>query len=291
LETKDRYQPIGYYYSVGNKVPVLKNYNLDKIPLKRPTGYSHTFDKNQIPISEIKGEKYYHPVAITQFGINEYNKFVHTGKVSHLKNSENIAKWLIKNQDEKSGQWLYKFDFSVGGMDYTLKKPWPSAMAQGVALSLLSRVAKYVDNPTSYIRAAEKALISLTLPVSKGGLSADFFGHPFYEEYPTQPHSFALNGFIFTLIGLYDFAQLHKNDLSNKLFKQGIDTLLFALPFFDQNPISAYHLGHLTNPCRKVHLSEKYHKIHIRQLELLNSISPHPTLSFYQELWQSYLSN
>lgn len=286
---KGIYQPIGYYYGVGNKVPSLQNYKLDLIKLIHPIGYNNSFDKNKIPHSEIKGKKYYHPLSIIQFGINQYNKFVHTGNVSYLKHSENIAKWLAKNQDDKTGQWFYHFDFQVGGMDVMLKKPWSSAMAQGVALSLLSRVSMYVDNPSIYVKVAEKALISLKLHVKEGGLAEEFFGHTFYEEYPTQPKSFALNGFMFTLIGLYDFAQLHKNELSKNLFNQGIETLIFSLPFFDQNTISAYHLGHLTNPSRKVHLSEKYHKIHIKQLELLHSLSPHSTLHFYQNLWQSYI--
>lgn len=287
---KTQYQPIGYYYSLGNKVPQLnKKYKLDQIQLKHPVGSNHIFDKNKIPITEIKGQTYYHPIAIIHFGINQYNEFINTGDVSHLKLSENIAKWLVNNQDEKTGQWFYRFDFRVGGMDVTLKAPWSSAMAQGVALSLLSRISMHVENPINFIKAAEKALYPLTIPVKEGGLAADFFGYPFYEEYPTQPKSFALNGYMFTLIGLYDFAQLHKNELSKKLFDRGMKTLIFALPFFDQNPISAYHLGHLTNPNRKVHVSEKYHKIHIRQLELLNSISPHPTLNFYQNLWQSYI--
>lgn len=38
-----------------------------------------------------------------------------------------------------------------------------------------------------------------------GGVLATFLNkYHWYEEYPTQPASFVLNGFIFSLLGLYD---------------------------------------------------------------------------------------
>lgn len=38
------------------------------------------------------------------------------------------------------------------------------------------------------------------------------FGHVWFEEYPTTPGSFVLNGFMYSLIGLHDFANVKLAD-------------------------------------------------------------------------------
>ena len=42
--------------------------------------------------------------------------------------------------------------------------------------------------------------------VSEGGVRAEFGGGPFFEEYPTRPSSYVLNGGIFALSGCHDVA-------------------------------------------------------------------------------------
>lgn len=41
---------------------------------------------------------------------------------------------------------------------------------------------------------------------SAGGVRNELFGRAWYEEYPTTPGSFVLNGFMYALIGLYDLS-------------------------------------------------------------------------------------
>ena len=43
------------------------------------------------------------------------------------------------------------------------------------------------------------------------GVRANFLGQktlPWYEEYPAKPSVFVLNGFVFSLIGLFDFSKV-----------------------------------------------------------------------------------
>ena len=57
-----------------------------------------------------------------------------------------------------------------------------------------------------------------------------------YEEYPTTPPLFVLNGFIYSLFGLYDLAQVATGDAkqtAQKLFDDGMASLKVMLPFFD----------------------------------------------------------
>lgn len=134
-------------------------------------------------------------------------------------------------------------------------------------------------------------MLPLIKSVEEGGLTADFFGHPFYEEYPTTPANYTLNGFMFTLFGLYDWSVVDPESEAGRLYREGRDALICALPFYDQGNTSAYHLGQLFNPPRKVHSSAHYHTVHIRLLRELHTIEPNPILEFYAKRWQSYIDD
>ena len=45
-------------------------------------------------------------------------------------------------------------------------------------------------------------MMMLLLPLQAGGVVAEFLSSlPWYEEYPTSPPTFILNGFIYSLLG------------------------------------------------------------------------------------------
>jgi hypothetical protein len=201
------------------------------------------------------------------------------------------ATWLRDNQDSATGKWFYNFDFPVGGMGVTLAAPWASAMAQGQAISLLVRIYD-CSGDDSYLGSARHGLDPLAPPVSSGGLSADFFGHPYYEEYPTTPPSFTLNGFMFTLVGLRELDASDPTGQAGSLFDTGFATLRYAIPFYDLGNNSTYHLGHITNPPRKTWVAPpSYHCIHVHLLEALTTIRADTILSFYRDLWRSYVTS
>lgn len=283
------YHPSGYYYGTQNELPpTIPKQLLQSTKLTKQMVGSYHFDDQLIPLIKRGASYYYHPVAISQYGINQYNQFVHTGNVEALKRAENICNWLTNAQDNQTGMWYYPFDFSVGGMGVTLKAPWGSSMAQGVAMSLFSRVASFSQNGDIFIERAEKAILPLTVDVRNGGLSTKWNGHLVFEEYPTNPPSIALNGFLFTLIGLYDFATIFQHSLAAALFETGVKSVISLLPSFDLKTTSAYHLGHITNPTRAPHTSAKYHHIHVRQLSLMLDIYPNNELKKYVRKWKDY---
>ena len=172
-------------------------------------------------------------------------------------------------------------------MGVTLPGGWASAMAQGQAMSLLARVAERgADGP--YLEAAVRGLPPFRTTVDEGGLTGYLDGHPIYEEFPTQPPSFALNGFQFALLGLYDLAQAPVASDAQELFDSGIASLVWALPKYDTGGLSAYHLGHLTHPPRRMHRSLYYHYIHIQLLRALHCASGNPELEQYARRWLAY---
>ncbi len=66
-----------------------------------------------------------------------------------------------------------------------------------------------------YLETAIRALAPFSRAVQADsqtcGVRANFLGQvglPWYEEYPVLPSVYVLNGFIFSLVGLYDLTQV-----------------------------------------------------------------------------------
>ena len=273
-------------------VPELKNYNAKTEYISYSANY---FEENPVPTDEngvrqviVNQNKEYNPVAIAQYGLNQYGDWINTSQQKYYDSAKIQADYLLETQDKKNGKFYYNFDFQVGGTNQTLKAPWSSAMAQGQAISLLARIY-YISKDEKYLEAAKLAMKPLTVDVEDGGLCADFFGYPYYEEYPTVPASYTLNGFMFTLVGLHDLYSITEDKQAKKLYDDGIKTLDYCLPFYDSIGISLYHLGHLTDKNLPLHTSEKYHNIHIRLLRIINKWENNATFMYYADKWEGYV--
>lgn len=251
---------------------------------------SYRYDENNIPIVKINDVKTYNPTTITQNGLFAYSIYKSNNDSKMLDNAVNILNYLISKIDEQTGILYYNFDFKVGGTNETLIAPWGSAMAQGQFLSLLSRIYLETKNET-YLEFGDKVIKPLTISVEKGGLLANFDKYKFFEEYPTKNSNYTLNGFMFTLMGLYDFCEATNNTTSCLLYDDGIKTLEYILPFFDYGNISLYHLAYKYDTNLMPHYSEKYHNVHIRQLTLLDEIENNKIFRKYIKKWKEYLNN
>ena len=231
------------------------------------------FDEQNVPLIKYQSGFEANPTSVAQSGLQEFNYAINSSNPypDALQNSIDAANWLIRNQ-KRDGTFRYNFDFSVGGMSETLKSGWISSMAQGQAISLLVRIY-FKTEDVKYLRAANKAILPLLRRVKSGGAMNTIFGYRILEEYPTlTAPSGALNGWLFSLLGVYDLAStgsIYARDLWNDQML----SLEHLLPkyYLGKNSPSAYHLGFLTKPKRKPHVSSYYHKVHIIQLtEIVN---------------------
>jgi hypothetical protein len=254
------------------------------------------FDANGIPYVNYQGTAAYNPVTVAEFSLLAYNRFIKSSR-SEDRNAFLVrSRWLLEHQDTDSGCWFYNFDFNYAAMGETLSKPWISGMAQGLGISVLTR-AYYLTGDDHYLNAATRALLPFQKQVEQGGIVRPFTlgppdsGNaelPFYEEYPTQPiPSYTLNGFMFSLVGLYDLAQTGNQDAAS-LFGKGMGTLRVALPLFDLGNGSAYDLSHLVRAPRPVHRDTSYHLVHIVLLNALSTATNDPWLLWYRNHWNSY---
>jgi hypothetical protein len=157
-----------------------------------------------------------------------------------------------------------------------------------------------ITNDPRYLSAAEKLFDFMITPLSNGGCTGNLSNinrslsrYITIEEYPIDPPDTKLNGFIFALLGVYDWSVvlslggLNADEPLN-YFQSCLDTLKRILPYYDIGGFSAADLGHLTvsmepNP------SLVYHGVHIYQLHALYSITGEEIFRDFENLFAGYV--
>lgn len=226
--------------------------------------------------------------------------FIHifSGYIGEIKASQtahtnmfiNAAQWLIKFQDEQGGWPVNVTRKIIPGV--STPSGWRSAMASGQAISLFCRVYLHTKQAI-YLDAALRALKLFKLPVSENGVVSKVFGNmTMFEEYPGNPSLHVLNGFIFSLIGLWDLSQVKKDCLlAQELFNDGFRTLLRILPMYDNGSGTFYDLRHIAIPGIEPRRARwDYHAVHLGQLELLLRIKKHPVIEQILTRWKEYVN-
>lgn len=219
----------------------------------------------------------------------------------HLANFYDAADWFVKHQNRTTGGWPNPVKRKLGSGFAELPSGWYSAMGQGHAISLLARAhvhskgaGRGEENSMRYLKAAIAGLKPFQVPSEQGGVAAVFMDkYRWYEEYPTQPASFILNGFIYSLLGLYDLNSTHapvgfEND-AGVLLEQGLMSLRKMLLLFDTGAGTSYDLRHLTLGIAPNLARWDYHVTHVNQLLLLATIDKDPIFEQTAKRWQGYM--
>jgi hypothetical protein len=131
--------------------------------------------------------------------------------------------------------WEYDFPFGGG------KAPWVSGMAQATALQALARGSQVLNDP-SYLQVARAALGAFQTGPPRGiRVPADGGSH--YLIYNFAPRVRVLNGFLQSLIGLYDYATISNDPVGWQLFQAGDRAARVEVPRYDTGAWSLYSLG------------------------------------------------
>ncbi|KAG8145256.1 hypothetical protein E2320_013602 [Naja naja] len=199
--------------------------------------------------------------------------------------------WLVRNQDEKGG-WPIMVTRKLGEGFKSLDPGWYSAMAQGQAISTLIR-AYLLTKEHTFLASALRATAPYKLLSEQRGVRAVFMNkYDWYEEYPTSPSSFVLNGFMYSLIGLYDLKETageKRGKEAKLLYDQGMDSLKAMLPFYDTGSGTIYDLRHFMLGTAPNLARWDYHTTHINQLQLLGTLDEAPVFKEFVKRWKSYL--
>ncbi len=215
-----------------------------------------------------------HWVAQTQWGLGSYERYLETGGERWLEWALAAGRHFAASQ-EPTGRL-------EGGLvldkpfphTFHLSPPWLCALAQGQMASLLVRLYREVGNE-SLAEAARRALLPLDVPVAEGGVRAELDGGPFYEEYPTTPSAYVLNGGMFALWGCHDVADALGDEFATRLWRDGLDVLAAAIDRWDTGFWSRYDL--YPHPVPNI-ASSFYQVLHVSQLRMTNRLEARPEL-------------
>lgn len=257
-----------------------------------------SFDDNGIPIVTYRefGAQYNY-VTICQYALYLHTKYLH-GDTSVLSQFIKCTDFLLDHMDS-DGSFRYKFPY----YSYeSLGTNWTSSMAQGEALNVFSR-AYEITHDHKYIDAGNKAFNYLITPISQGGvmdtlgsLDPRFKSDIFFQEYVNTTPTYTLNGYMFTLLGIYDWNQLSKTvsdisgDQTSYYFNEGIKTLKVVLPYYDIGGFTSYDLSHLMTS-RDANPALDYHKVHIDLLEAIYSITGDNYFMDIRNQWVNYIKH
>lgn len=174
----------------------------------------------------------YHPVHLAQYGLAMVESHRAGGESEHLDRAISNAEELLAGATwEGESLWFpYLFDYRLKGDDsMALPAPWYSGMAQGQALSLMTRLYEETGDDR-WLTAAEGVFAAFTPEFgdSTPAFSRTAAGCLWFEEYVAEglPPTAVVNGHIYAVFGLYDYARLTGDTAAIERFDAGATTAL-----------------------------------------------------------------
>lgn len=281
--------------SFWHEEPMINDYDKNEISqyymvFSKKADYEDIRDDVGVPMLNYHGVigKQYNPIAISQWGLGNYNKWKNGEGRKHYDKFMISADWLVENLKENSYGiyvWMHEFDFEYRDL---LKSPWYSGLAQGQGLSVLVRAYKETKNDT-YLEVMEKILISFKTDVDEGGVNfKDDESNLWIEEYIVKPPTHILNGFIWGLWGLRDYYVYFNDEEIKKIFNKYSETISKNLKRYDLGYWSRYEISGTFLP---MIASRFYHKLHICQLKIMFDLTKETKYKYYSGKWENYLNN
>jgi hypothetical protein len=162
---------------------------------------------------------------------------LYTAGSSHYGRMRHLLSELIPLAARRGGGLTWEYYFNFGGGS----PPWTSSMSQGTALEALTR-AFHAFHDRRYLSLGHRALpiFSAGPPL---GVSVRTARGRRYLLYSFDPGQAVINGFLQTLIGLFDYARASGDRRAARLFSTGDAEARHELPSYDTGSWSLYQPG------------------------------------------------
>jgi hypothetical protein len=149
---------------------------------------------------------------------------------------------LLSLAAERAGGVAWEYYFSFGGG----RPPWVSGLAEGTAVQALARAASRLHRQADILPIAQRALGVFKKRTPTGvRVPAEHGDH--YAIYSFAPDLRVLNGFIQSLVGLYDYARIAKDPEGTALFAAAEPEARAETPTYDTGAWSLYSRGSSTH--------------------------------------------
>lgn len=234
-------------------------------------------DENGIPVNKtITGLKVYFPISIFQYGLGLFDKYLETKDETYKKSFINIANWAVQNENT-SGMW----DCMGCLMDKCHETQ--SSMCQSEGASILFR-AYSLTKEKRYLKNALKAIDFMLIDIKHGGTSSYENNELILQEYVSDDNLSVLNGWIFSIFGLYDCTLSSTEEKYKIALNKTVNSLIKELKKYDRKIWSNYDLkGTIASPA--------YHELHIMQLRVLYDLFGKMEFDNMAKKWERYNSN
>ncbi|PCI59732.1 MAG: hypothetical protein COB35_10615 [Gammaproteobacteria bacterium] len=245
-------------------------------------------DGNDIPLAPIGDQKVHYPVTVSKYAHDLYASYRATGDITVLDRFYINALWLRDNciyTNYGFCSWRTEPEYAP----YYTGTDWSSAMAQGQAISVM--ISAYaLTKDLSYLKVAQDAISAFLYPAEVKGVKSSWGNDVWYEEYTSNNPAHVLNGFIFSMAGLYDAVDLLADESAKFAFDQGIIALKNKLDFYDVDFTSLYDVNdeQLRFANAKAKSLDGYHELHILQLAWLYQVTQEPK---FLTMFTKFLAN
>lgn len=250
--------------------------------------YPGKLDEEGIPLLEVEGKYMYNFVTVAQFALGNYDKYYDTKNEKYMEVVKKCCDWFLKEVNEIEPGY-YGYFYEELHTEYPMDKKWISALAQGQVISVLARYYDY-SRDEKYLEMAKKLLKAYSIKTENTGFLTYLNGGAFFEEYPSKPSSFVLNGFIFAIWGVLDLYIVSGDEQAKKIYEMSLMTLRKNIHLYNINWLgwSRYDLyGFKIKNITSIF----YHKLHINQLLAMYRITGDEEYLKYSQKWEKGKKN
>lgn len=243
--------------------------------------YFGSFDENGIPLAGFGDEAYYNLIYIVQYGIILHDLILKGENIE--KNKLELTKcfnWIDQNKIETE-HTIY-WENEKASERYDLPKNWISGMYQGQAISLYLRYGQLFNCEAECIEKTKKMIKFYDVDFKNGGFKRiDDEGNLWFEEYTSPSPSFVLNGYIYSLFGVYDYWRVTNCNDAKHIIDECEKTLANSLHKYDCGYWSIY------DQLIKELATKYYHKnIHIPIMEIMYGLTQNELFNYYKKRWE-----
>jgi hypothetical protein len=221
----------------------------------------------------------YRPGFVAMHALQTLEHYLRNGEQAHLKVFLNDINWLEQHaviRADGAVVWPHHFDIQEGPV--LLKAPWISANAQGLVISTLVRAWR-MTRRTILLELLRGSVRVFRLDHKCDGVRVQVEGHTVYTEIPGLPAPGIMDGFMRSLLGLYDLYVETGDAEIYELFEEGVEGLRYFLPRWDyKKKWSMYsNRGYLCPP--------GYHCLNRLLLAVLANLTGDSCLAEYAVAW------
>src|SRR5581483_324092 len=220
------------------------------------------------------------PADLAQVALGWFDRSL-AGEAGAMDRFQAACSLLEASAERREGElrWAYP----IGIRKYHLEPPIYSAMAQAQIASVFVRA--YLAGAGQHHADIAVAAVQPLLAAGGSDLVSLTPDGPVLEEVDSSPPSHILNGWIYSLWGLWDVALGLGHDAARSMYEASLDCLRSTLDRYDVGWWTRYSLY----PHRVPDLAKPfYHRLHIDQMEVLHRLTGVEGFGATAQRWRAY---